>query len=32
MMVMNSVPFTMLGLSNNMENATRQIGQKTMEE
>jgi len=32
MMVMNSVPFTVLGLSNNMETATRQNGQKTMEE
>jgi len=31
-MVMNSVPFTVLGLSNNMETATRQNGQKTMEE
>lgn len=31
-MVMHSVPFTLPGLSNNMETATRQNGQTTMEE
>ena len=32
MMMMNSAPFTMLGLSKNMETATWQNGQTTMEE
>jgi hypothetical protein len=32
MIVMNSAPFTMLDLSNNMETATRQNGQTAMEE